>query len=47
VEPVAADSAMYQAVYEQVYLPLYPTVRTVSHATVDIQRELGPAAGRE
>lgn len=46
VEPVAEDVAMYDAVYEQVYKPLYPTVRTLSHASVDIQRERGPAAAR-
>ncbi|MGI9254572.1 MAG: FGGY-family carbohydrate kinase [Thermomicrobiales bacterium] len=47
VEPLTADAAMYEAVFREVFLPLYPTIRPLSHASVDIQRRLGPAAGRE
>ncbi|MFM9108947.1 MAG: L-fuculokinase, partial [Chloroflexota bacterium] len=47
VEPAPEDAAMYEAVYRRVFQPLYPTVQALSHATVDIQRELGPAAARE
>jgi xylulokinase len=45
IEPVAADAPMYDAVYRRVFLPLYPAVRDLSHASVEIQREFGPTAG--